>query len=151
MKHAKSAFTMIELIFVIVILGVLAAVAIPKLAATRGDAEVSAKAHMVTTGATEIASFAMASGYTNTDFTTMSNSFVTLQKSADVVLTDNRAEVKVGDASKCVIVKIEAVGQDDILSIEFGDDEGDSSCLQIQSLINANDYPIKLRGQNVTY
>jgi len=35
----KNAFTMVELIFVIVIIGILAAVAIPKLAATRSDAE----------------------------------------------------------------------------------------------------------------
>ncbi len=34
----KSAFTMIELIFVIVIIGVLAAVGIPKFALVRGDA-----------------------------------------------------------------------------------------------------------------
>ena len=37
----KNAFTMIELIFVIVILGILAAIAIPKLAATRDDAQIA--------------------------------------------------------------------------------------------------------------
>lgn len=37
----KKAFTMIELIFVVVVLGILAAVAIPRFAATRGDAQVA--------------------------------------------------------------------------------------------------------------
>lgn len=36
-KHHK-AFSMIELVFVIVVIGILAAIAIPKFAATRGDA-----------------------------------------------------------------------------------------------------------------
>ncbi|HIP59012.1 MAG TPA: type II secretion system protein, partial [Campylobacterales bacterium] len=39
----RSGFTMIELIFVIVILGILASVAIPKLAGTRDDAKISAE------------------------------------------------------------------------------------------------------------
>ena len=38
----KKGFTMIELIFVIVILGILASVAIPRLAATRTHAEIAA-------------------------------------------------------------------------------------------------------------
>ena len=43
MKNIKSkkAFSMIELIFVIVIIGILGAVAIPRLAASRDDAEVT--------------------------------------------------------------------------------------------------------------
>lgn len=38
----RSGFTMIEVIFVIVVLGILAAIAVPKFAATREDAEISA-------------------------------------------------------------------------------------------------------------
>ncbi len=41
MKKNKNAFTMIELVFVIVILGILAAVAVPRFAATRTDAQIS--------------------------------------------------------------------------------------------------------------
>ena len=40
-EKSKSAFSMIELVFVIVIIGILAAVAIPRLAATRDDAELT--------------------------------------------------------------------------------------------------------------
>lgn len=38
MKHNKTAFTLLEMTFVIVVLGILGAIAIPKLAATRDDA-----------------------------------------------------------------------------------------------------------------
>lgn len=41
MKKFSSAFTMIELVFVIVVLGILAGVAIPRLAATREDANIA--------------------------------------------------------------------------------------------------------------
>jgi general secretion pathway protein G len=37
----RSAFTMIELVFVIVVLGILASIAIPKLTATRTDAQIT--------------------------------------------------------------------------------------------------------------
>src|SRR3989338_9318812 len=37
----RQAFTMIEVVFVIVVLGILAAIAIPRLAATRDDAQIA--------------------------------------------------------------------------------------------------------------
>lgn len=41
MKTNRNAFTMIELIFAIVIIGILASIALPRLAATRDDADIA--------------------------------------------------------------------------------------------------------------
>lgn len=38
---SRKAFTMIELVFVIVVIGILSAIAIPKMAATRDDAQIT--------------------------------------------------------------------------------------------------------------
>ncbi len=40
-KNKRNAFTMLELVFVIVVIGILSAVAIPKFAATRDDAVIA--------------------------------------------------------------------------------------------------------------
>ena len=151
MQSSKNAFTMIELIFVIVILGILAAVAIPKLSATRSDAKASLTASNIMTGAAEISSYAVAKGKTEGNFSLMSNAVAVMENTGDVVVTNNNAQVAVGNSADCVDITIVQNATDDILSISFGNTQNDSICQTVQSLINVNDYPIKLRGQSVSY
>jgi len=40
-NRTQNAFTMVELVFVIVVIGILASIAVPKLAATRDDAVIA--------------------------------------------------------------------------------------------------------------
>jgi len=135
----KQAFTMIELIFVIFILGILAAVAIPKLAATRGDANVAVMAQNIMTGASEIASYAIANGETEDNLTVMSNSMANLSDSGDAVLSDKKAVIKVGGVSDCITLEITTNTTDDNLTLSLGSAGGDSQCTSLQHKSFYND------------
>ncbi|NPA28263.1 MAG: type II secretion system protein [Epsilonproteobacteria bacterium] len=67
----RRGFTMIELIFVIVIIGILAVIAIPKLNATRDDAKIATNLQNLSTCIQDIGSEYTATGKEPEDFNTI--------------------------------------------------------------------------------
>ena len=104
----KKGFTMIELIFVIVILGILASVAIPRLAGTRQDAEISATAANLRTLVSDAgAYYAVKNGF-GTDATSTKWNELTNVPLNNPNGTANGSDgiIKVGDKN-CIRVRVQ--------------------------------------------
>lgn len=146
----RNAFTMVELIFVIVILGILAAVAIPRLNATRDDARVSALSHSIMSSISEISSYAIANGRTEDDLTLMSNSIRTLILKGDATNTGIKSvAVNMDGVVDCITIDINTTATMEILNVRANNSGISSLCDALQTTVNWNQYPMLIRGQSV--
>jgi len=127
----KKGFTMIELIFVIVILGVLASVAIPRLAATRDDAEAAKAATNLATAVSDITAYYTAKGKFEGD---NGNKFGGM---TSAVTDDGKLNVK-GDKT-CVTLTYPsktdlAAGKDANITLTFTTSSADPVCTTLRKM-----------------
>ena len=133
----KKGFTMIELIFVIVILGVLASVAIPRLAATRDDAEVAKAATNLTTAVSDITAYYTAKGHfksTTANGSTGTNN-VTFDKITNAL--DKNGNLNVKGKTICVTVALPTTTTSDAVKITLNfaaAGKDDAVCKQLKKL-----------------
>jgi prepilin-type N-terminal cleavage/methylation domain-containing protein len=144
----KRGFTMIELIFVIVILGILAAVAIPKMAATRDDAKVSSIVTQVNSAIQEIPQYITSKGG-DVNATPLDVSSQVLKQMIDAGKGNKESNTSVSvygtdGSTKCL--KLETNSTD--LKVVHTSNTG-STCAAIQTLVREANYTIA--GSSVTY
>ena len=149
----RDAFSLIELIFVIVIIGILAAVAIPKLSATRDDAYISQVSHTIASSATEIAAYAVSQGTIEDDLSKMSNGVDSMvQKGeADLDIGTKSVWFHMGNETQCIQLVVDDGVSDANLSVTVNQLTADSLCDALVNMFDTSEYPIPLRGQRVVH
>jgi general secretion pathway protein G len=149
----KKAFTMIELIFVLVIIGVLLSVALPRLSATRDDALIAKNSEYIMSIMTEISTYIIAKGESKEDLTKMSSLLENLnaQGRVDVDTANKNAKIKIGEDEACITIDLDSTPTTELLKTVFSVSTSDRICNMVQNFIKEKDYPLVVRGRLIKY
>ena len=149
----KKAFTLVELIFVIVIIGILVSVAIPRISATREDALIAKNSEYIMGIMTEVSTYSTAHGESEDDLSEMSSllQFLKFQNRVIIDTTTKSAKVKIGEDGACITIDIDTTSTTDWLKTIFSINTRDRICYQVQKFIKEKDYPLVLRGRLIKY
>ena len=152
MKKRRDAFSMVELIFVIIILGLLMGIALPRLVETRDDAKLSVEAHNIMAGAEDIASYAVMHARIKPHLSDMS--YAIKHAVEDGVAQDQGGYVvkyKAIGVDDCVRLKVQNPNQATaVLKIENGGGGGED-CAHLRDMIDPGAFPIPLHGSRISF
>ncbi len=152
MHTLSSAFTMIELIFTILIISIVASIAIPKLSATRDDAKMSTVAQNIMTTATEVAAYAVAKARIEPSFSSMSRATKVMINYGQADDTGNyELDIKWGGEDECIKMKVEDPDDNEAKLTVEKPNTNSNLCKRLQSLIDDSSFPLPLRGSHVLY
>lgn len=149
----RKAFTILELIFVIVILGILAAIALPRLSSSKDEAEISKALSNLKTTISDLQSYAMKNDALS--FTAAMSNVVELENVDLSNFTGEKlVKFKVGNDESC----FELVFINNTHSLIFGIASNDNikaliqnlAQIQNESIKNSNDLALKAQLQNAT-
>ena len=147
----RKAFTVIELIFVIVIIGILASIAMVKMSATRDDAKIASTVSNIKIASKDIVSYAVSKDRFEDSILDMSDALKYMVNSHEATLENNNSvKIKMGNINDCITLKIEKGSTNSVLKIENGNAGGNSLCLSLQNKINTLNYPIIIKGELIS-
>ena len=141
---------MLELIFVIVIIGVLASIAIPKMLATRYDAKVAVMRTDIENAINEIVSYAISQKGMINNICKMSNSLTKLASSNEANCSEENVTTIEIDGADCIRFEVIHTATNDDLNVSEINSTNDL-CKYLQKEIKPNQYEVRLNGMTVKF